>query len=105
MIYRYEVTLEVPLGKRQGAMCLRQQGKHLTGTLRLFGHEKPVWGEIESQGHCVLSGQLQTKFHCCDFVAAGSVGGHALQLVLQGDFGTYSMTGVLTENKQEAESR
>lgn len=97
--------MEVPLGQRIGALALWQQGQCLTGTLTMFGCTRPVTGALDAQGVCRLSGQLQTRFHCHAFQAEGTLTGQGLALTLRGEFGVYTMTGILKSNQQEADDK
>lgn len=60
MTSQFHITLQSPMGPREGHLRLKVSERGVTGTLALLGFEQPVEGEMRSDGRIRLSHCLQT---------------------------------------------
>lgn len=60
MTSRYNVTVESPLGLREGTLTLTISQGEVTGTLSLLGFCQPVQGIETGQGRLILTHSLRT---------------------------------------------
>ena len=89
----YDVTLNTPIGKRDGTAVLKQDGGEVTGVLKMLGAEKEFKGSIDENGGCQVSGKLKTLGREISYRASGVITGEMLDLTLRaGNFG-YVLTG------------
>ena len=79
----YRVCLSVPLGRRNGAMVLREADGSVHGWLEVMARRNALSGTVSADGHITLSGTLRTLISTVPYTAEGTIDGSKLFLTLK----------------------
>lgn len=89
----YKVTINTPLGDRNGTLGISVTGNMLDGFIQILKSSKPISGVIDNDGNCNFSGHFDTATETLYFKAVGSIKETAVELILHSEGCQYKMNG------------
>lgn len=103
----YAITLDTPLGIRNGTLELEILGTKIDGYLSIFRSREFVIGELADDGTCRLSGKFTTLMREFFYEATGHISRDNIALTLRSRQSVFPLKGVAipqTEQVQGDES-
>lgn len=89
----YTVTLSVPLGTRDGKLCLQEDNGKVTGWLEVMNHRNPLSGTLSQDGTILLEGKIKTLINSIDYTASGTLCENKISLNVKAGKDVYSAVG------------
>lgn len=97
---KYIITMNTPIGLRHGTILLILTDSCINGTLDLLEHSEPLYGSIDDNGNCKISGRLITLMRTIEYTAIGRITEKAIELSLRGERNIFKITGIaVTESE------
>lgn len=91
--YQYEVTMRVPLGKRNGNLNITISKNKLFGFLTMFTEQLPISDGFCDGDHLTFSGKMKTLLNTFDYIADGIITNDQIELVFRTERGDYPAIG------------
>ena len=92
-IYQYEVTMKVPLGKRNGSLDFSVSENNLVGFLTMFTEKEPIIEGSCEGDRLTFSGKMKTLLNTFGYVATGTINQDQIELRFHTERGEYPATG------------
>lgn len=89
----FKITMHVPLGRRSGKLCLREEKGTLGGTLEVLGSKGDFTGTLTADGLLDFTGKMTSLLRSFFYRATGRITGHSLELAVKGDRYSFRITG------------
>ena len=91
--YHYEVTMMVPLGKRNGTLKIAVLDDKMTGYLTMFTETLPITEGTCNGEQLTFSGQMKTLLNTFGYVADGIITQDQIELQFHTERGEYPAVG------------
>lgn len=89
---KYQVTLEAPLGIKDGMMTIEIDGIHISGILDIMKVQN-LFSGITDNGICRISGTLKTHTHTVPYEANGTISDYTVSFMLVTERSNMRLTG------------
>lgn len=97
--YTYDVVLQTQLGYKPGKMTLTIDKNNICGVITILGYSMPCSGEIDSEEHYSLRGQLKTFMSVIDYSGTGYVDNQSVDFKLSDNKNCFHLFGTVCQSE------
>ena len=90
---KFNITMHVPLGNRNGTMCFDEEGNKINGILDVLGNKDSFVGTITKSGFIQLSGKMTSVLHSFPYKAEGTIINSNIRLDVMAQRYSFYITG------------
>lgn len=99
----YAITLDTPLGIRNGTLELEIFGTKINGYLSIFRSRESVAGELAGDGACRLSGKFVTLMSEFFYEATGHISRDNIALTLRSGQSVFPLEGIAIPQAEQVQ--
>ena len=96
-IYRFDLEMDTPLGRRRGNLELIIEKNWMNGYLTMFTRTIPIRNGMLTGSSLCFEGDMKTLTKMLPYKAEGTVTQSSLEMVISTQQGVYPVKGMLAE--------